>query len=338
MTFMLRAMGDANSESERVILVEPQAGFAIKTKIENSANGELEHGVKYFVNICHAAEVPMPEVPFEPAVVFPLIMANRWEIPIVTSTARQDQDKKGSICYVSDCCVNTSCLEWVRCNPQLKEILVEWCLESCELRQGIELSRKKLAYPKLRSKGSHIPTLEILKEDLHADPEREARELSAQDRNKDPQAILELRRDLINDEEDLKSNNSLPTLFPQPSTNRKLVEEIDSVDLSLLKQVEKQRLPQAPKAPLTLDVSIGRATSHPWAKLKIEIHSQLTSQEDYEVEYNAQDNSLNVRTKDDNFQYKPQNLSIALPSEVAAPDAKLTLTFDSEAKKLTILL
>ncbi|SCV03420.1 LAME_0H10286g1_1 [Lachancea meyersii CBS 8951] len=338
MTFMLRALGDAEVERERVLSVEPSAGFAIKTIVESCSNNELETGVKYFINICHASQVPSPDVAFEPSIVFPLIMANRWEIPIVTSATRQDQDKKGSVCYVSDCCVNTACLDWARRNPQLKEILVEWCLESCELRQGIELSRTKLAFPKLRCKGASIPTLEVLKEELNADPKREAIDLEQRRRNNDPQAFLQLRRDLLDNEEDSGPNSSLPPLFPLPTIDpkKKLVEEIEPHHVPLTTQVDKQKHPA--KLPLKLDVRMGKVSSHLWAKLKVEVRSELHSQQDYKVHYDSQDNTLHLETSADHPDFLPQKLQIPLPSIAYSAQSKDTIFFDEKDQVLTVLL
>ncbi|SCU87881.1 LADA_0E06766g1_1 [Lachancea dasiensis] len=330
MTFMLRAVGDSTSEKERVLSVEPQAGFAVKTKVDSCASQELEIGVKYFINICHAAEVPSPDVPFEPSIVYPLIMANKWEIPIVTSAARQDQDKKGAVCYVSDCCVNTSCLEWARRNAQLKEILVEWCLESCELRQNIELNRTKLAFPKLRYKGSSIPTLEILREDLNSN----SKDVASAERDAGPQSFLDMRRDLMESEYQLDSSTALPPLFPAPQTDRKLVEEIEPATTTRLKIGAYTEA----KAPLNLDVSIGKALGHAWAKLKVVVHSELMAQRDYDVRYAASDNSLIVQTTKEHPKFQSQQIHIPLPQVIASSNVKLNVSFDQDSGKLHILI
>ncbi|CEP63749.1 Pih1p LALA0_S09e01640g [Lachancea lanzarotensis] len=338
MTFMLRALGDAKVERERVLSVEPQAGFAIKTAVESTSHSELEPGVKYFINVCHASQVPAPDIPFDPSIVFPLIMANRWEIPIVTSAARSDVDKKGSTCYVSDCCVNTECLEWARRNPQLKEILVEWCLESCELRQEIELSRTKLAFPKLRCKGDSIPVLEVLKEDLNADPQRDILGADQNRAGNDPQAFLEMRRDLLDDEADLDPDGKLPPLFPKAQTESKkvLIEEIEFNPLSPSKEMGISSPPT--KTPLNLDVRMGPAPSEHWANLKVQVRSELARQQDYQISYNSQDNSLHIMTSPDHHTYSPQELQIPLPLVTKTSAANMVTSFDRDNHTLTILL
>ncbi|SCU88493.1 LAFA_0E13014g1_1 [Lachancea sp. 'fantastica'] len=338
MTFMLRAVGDPQVERERVLSVEPQAGFAIKTTVEGSSHKELQYGVKYFINVCHASQVPTPDVPFDPSIVFPLIMANRWEIPIVTSAARQDVDKKGTMCYVSDCCVNTECLEWARRNPQLKEILVEWCLESCELRQEIELSRTKLAFPKLRCKGDSIPVLEVLSEDLNADPQKSALD-GDQDRSEnDPQVFLDMRRDLMDNEEDLDSDGKLPPLFPNAHTEGRkvLIEEIEPSEMTLSKQ--KETSGKHTKQPLELDVRMGPPPSGHRANLRIQVRSELTSQQDYQISYDAQENTLNITTSPHHHTYQPQKLQIPLPPVTKSSAANMVTSFDRDNRTLSILL
>ncbi|CUS23733.1 LAQU0S11e03026g1_1 [Lachancea quebecensis] len=355
MAFLLRVLdssgGGGGDQAPKSLRVEPQAAFTIKSKLVSCSGGRYSLGAKIFINVCHDDQIPMPEVPFNPAVVYPLIMSNQWEIPIVTSAARADQDKKGEQCYVCDCCVNTTCMQWVRKDLQLREILVEWCVESCELRLRAEISREHLAFPKLRLKGNRIPPLEVLAEDLTADFRKDAQELAEV---RDPAALLELRRGLADEDQDSgsldvlnstvegSSTPPLPPLFPPPAV-RPLIEEIGGCDAAHVTaasasiSLPAQTPAPGPRRSLSFDVHMGRPVDRPQASLRVQVQSELTSLDDYFVAYRSRDNSL-VISHNDTQHFFPKEIAIALPHDLASQELELSTSFDADNRTVTIYL
>lgn len=352
MAFLLRALDSSGGDQAPASLcVEPQAAFTIKSKLVSCSGGHYSLGAKIFINVCHDDQIPMPEVPFSPSVVYPLIMSNQWEIPIVTSAARVDQDKKGEQCYVCDCCVNTTCMQWVRKDLQLREILVEWCVESCELRLRAEISREHLAFPKLRLKGDRIPPLEVLTEDLAADFRKEAQELAEV---RDPATLLELRRGLADEDEDSgplnvlngtdesSSTPPLPPLFPAPAV-RPLIEEVGDCGAAHATAASAStshpvRIPApGPRRSLSFDVHMGRPVDRPQARLKVQVQSELASLDDYFVAYRSRDNSL-IISHNDTQHYFPKEIAIALPHALASQELEISTSFDSGSRTMAIYL
>ncbi|KAG7191941.1 uncharacterized protein KQ657_002547 [Scheffersomyces spartinae] len=142
--------------------LDPKPGFVVKTKVLGSRT--LTSGTKAFINVCHDPQVPLPSVEFDPAVVFPLIMENQWEIPLVVSAEKQSVDKKGVPAVVYDCCMNLQSFQWAQVNKDLRLILIEWCIEAVELLYDMELERAYTT-PKMLNKGELSKTI-IASEDM----------------------------------------------------------------------------------------------------------------------------------------------------------------------------
>ncbi|AJU19895.1 Pih1p [Saccharomyces cerevisiae YJM1418] len=220
--------------------IEPIADFVIKTKLL-SANGpeKLQDGRKVFINVCHSPLVPKPEVDFNARIVFPLIIQNEWEIPIITSCYRMDHDKKGQECYVWDCCINSDCSRWICEDIQLREILVEWCLESCEIRDSVVLCRDRISFPKMKKKGAELPALEVLNDELHQDYKAKMHKIIEEEAG-DPMSILRGRNDDGDDNND-PDDGTLPPLFPiENKISGAKIEEIDK------NEIAHRNLKQAP--------------------------------------------------------------------------------------------
>lgn len=156
------------------VTLHPAPGFVVKSKIVDGS-GIHVYLTKVFINICHDSNVPKPKVDFDPAVVFPLIVENQWEIPIVVSPEKSEKDKKGVPAFVYDCCMNPECFSWIQVNSDLKLIAVEWCIEAIELMHGIVLERE-YTEPKMLSKGKLSET-EITKEDMELGLHKRMQEL-----------------------------------------------------------------------------------------------------------------------------------------------------------------
>ncbi|KAL3234964.1 Protein interacting with Hsp90 1 [Nakaseomyces bracarensis] len=300
MDFLLRPIGGGDSGSSSVTVLKPQPSLVIKSKIVNVDDRprnlpSLEADRKVFINLCHDDNAPKPDIPFDANIVYPMIMNNKWEIPIVTSSFRVDHDKKGQECYVVDCCVNSECLEWIAKDYQLKDILVEWCLEAAELRETVEISRDSIAFPKMKKKGDSIPDLEVFSEELD---NNYMNDMIEKDSNSEPTSILKARRDLLIQEEEMSIDNSplgeqLPPLFPGQTTRKKsLIEEID--DLSI--QEKPKPSEKVRKSPISYDVTMRKVTTSDKFKLRIDIKIEpVESSLDLNLSYDSTNNDLVLR-------------------------------------------
>jgi hypothetical protein len=157
-------------EKKDIVALEPREGFVVKTRVVDCANHDAHPiATKVFINVCHAEQVPAP-VEFDPAVVFPLIINNQWEIPIITLCEKRSTDKKGQPLLVYDCCINSRCMRWCQLNADLRSILIEWCLEAVEMTYEVVLERE-YTVPKMLAKGELTRT-EMLRSELEASVEK----------------------------------------------------------------------------------------------------------------------------------------------------------------------
>ncbi|CCH60139.1 hypothetical protein TBLA_0C03360 [Henningerozyma blattae CBS 6284] len=364
MNFLLRPISTTSKSHDRIIdnqineknntnaiiSTEPTPLFVIKSKVQSSDNRPntftfpILQDKKIFINVCCADEIPKPDVDFNPNIVYPLIMNNKWEIPIVTTSIRNDTDKKGNLCYVCDCCINTACADWISKDLQLREILNEWCLESCELREVIEISRDNIAFPKMKKKGNKIPTLEILSEDLTQNLNIQGQQILNAEKD-DPSSILTMKRDLLRKEEEetstlLGSNTEeLPPLFPTHKRNiastddankdnkskkNPLIQEINQLSINDKdRPVKKLKNPTIIKEDVIFDVQMRKTKNTDVYKLRIEIKSdQITSGLDLSLSYEPKNNQLLLKNL--NTQIFNENiLKIPLPNIFDNKDNKI---------------
>lgn len=334
MNFFLRPQDNSNP----VITINPEPEFVIKSKLASISSRPkdlppLEIGTKIFINLCHDEKVPKPDINFDPAIVYPLIINDQWEIPIITSSMRKDNDKKGAECYVWDCCINTKCAQWIRKEYQLREIIVEWCLESCDLSELLEISRDDVSFPKMKSKGP-VPPLEMLSEELNSNYKKEMTKMVEEGRD-EPWNLIKMRRSLMDDEERAElEEEELPPLFPTNNNKltsnqgKPLIEEIDKLS------IEKEKV--EPLREVNFSVVMGKADD-PY-KVRIEITSELESGNDYDVAYNTMNNELIV--KNVNLEkFKEKILNIPLPNVFDSPDtveSNMKCLFIKTEKKLCI--
>lgn len=203
------------------IRLAPSEGFVVKTRI---LQGKDRHSpsTKVFINVCHDPQVPRPAILFDPAVVFPLIVKNEWEIPLIVSQEKSDKDKKGALSFVYDCCINDECFRWILVSADLKLILIEWCIESVELMYDVVLERE-YSTPKMAKKGSLSPT-EITREEIENGFQKSLQQLKQND-------IQGLLMELEEPEPLDDSNEPLPDLLNPQNKSKPLIQEIG--DLSI---------------------------------------------------------------------------------------------------------
>lgn len=226
------------TEQSESIQLDPTAGFVIKTKII-SANDPLAHALstKVFINVCHDAQVPKPAQDFEPSVIFPLIIDNQWEIPLIVSREKYTKDKKGQPSFVYDCCINTLCFQWCQINNDLRSILIEWCIESIELLFDVILERE-YSIPKMLSKGELSQT-KILKDEL--DESGFQKKLQSLKKN-ETLGLIEEIRDRDQDGMDLDEDmGELPNLMnikakDTDTSSKPLIQEISDMQIDVDKK------------------------------------------------------------------------------------------------------
>ncbi|OBA23072.1 hypothetical protein METBIDRAFT_9388 [Metschnikowia bicuspidata var. bicuspidata NRRL YB-4993] len=213
-------------EHTEAIRLSPQPGFVVKTKIVDG-KGDHIYLTKVFINICHEPRVPKPSLDFQPEVVFPLIVRNEWEIPIIVSLEKRAVDKKGVPSFVYDCCINSECFQWVQVSRDLRLILVEWALESVEMMHELVLERE-YALPKMLCKGELSET-EITEEDLKNGLQKKLLELK---QNETAGLIEELEVRPWGDGEEEGEQETLPDLTNIDGKRQKpLIEEIGQMSL-----------------------------------------------------------------------------------------------------------
>ncbi|QLQ80969.1 hypothetical protein HG537_0E03240 [Torulaspora globosa] len=334
MDFILRP---ADEKTSSVVTLEPKPGFVVKSRFITTEGRpkhllKLQNGSKVFINICHDERVPKPDIDFDAIVVYPLVMNNQWEIPIITSPVREDRDKRGALCYVWDCCINSVCMGWVNEDLQLREILVEWCLESCEISDVVGICRDHIAFPKMKKKGDSIPHLEVRANELTSDYRKEIAEMAEKDDNS-PSRILELRRSLLEEPDSVSTDEELPPLMPVGRSSKPLIEEIDNLSINNNKPAMLKELldPQ-------FEVRMRKTKKTDKYRLRIEINSQVHSASDLRLRYNAQQNALEVSTVNLTA-YKEEKLQIPLPHIFTEADAaNLEALFTKTDNKLIVFI
>lgn len=202
------------------LVLHPTPGFVVKTKIVEGKGDHLYH-TKVFINICHDQQVPKPATDFDPAVVFPLIVDNQWEIPLIVSPEKRDLDKKGVPLFVYDCCMNSDCFAWIQINNDLKLIAVEWCIEAVELMHELVLERD-YSVPKMLQKGE-LSATEITRDEVANGLQKRLQEL----KQNEQLGLLEAL-----DPGNSGSDEELPDLMNIGGTkNRPLIEEISDMSI-----------------------------------------------------------------------------------------------------------
>ncbi|QBM88641.1 pre-RNA processing PIH1/Nop17 [Metschnikowia aff. pulcherrima] len=221
------------------VKLDPKPGFVVKTRIIEG-QGEHLYSTKVFINICHESRVPKPPTEFDPAIVFPMIVQNEWEIPIIVSLEKKAVDKKGVPLLVYDCCINSDCFQWVQVSKDLRLILVEWALESVEMMHELVLERE-YTFPKMLCKGELSQT-EITQEDLKNGFQKKLLEL----KNNETQGLIEELGGRLGDLDETENIEELPDLTNiDGKRNRPLIEEIG--EMTLEEAESRHNSPQLPK-------------------------------------------------------------------------------------------
>lgn len=225
-------------EQSPVITLHPKPGFVVKTKIIEGRGHHL-YQTKVFINICHDAQVPKPERNFDPGEIFPLIVRNEWEIPIIVSLEKRATDKRGAGSFVYDCCINSECFLWLTISADLRLIAIEWCIESVEMMHELVLERD-YTLPKMLSKGE-LSRTEITQHDLNNSLRTKLQELQ---KNEPAGLVQELK---FSDEEE----EELPDLM-NLAKKKPLIQEIKELSLDGTEK-DKEKTTVAESVPLKIN-------------------------------------------------------------------------------------
>ncbi|KAI0026793.1 hypothetical protein K488DRAFT_75072 [Vararia minispora EC-137] len=148
---------------------QPNPGFVVKSSVlqpgayrtENDQVIPISQGLKTFINVAWAIEVPPPPAGAQDSIrevlrSGPLSHVDIPEIPLVTSAGRAATDKAGRPAVVFDAVFHISLKGMALKDAAFKLFLVELALHQVETQTGLQLSRT-LGSPNIASKGPILP-------------------------------------------------------------------------------------------------------------------------------------------------------------------------------------
>jgi hypothetical protein len=107
-------------------------------------------GSKIFINVCSSPQVPKP-----PEITPEMLQeeAPRVRIPLSMGEPREDSDKTGKPCTVYDAIMHPDPVDRAKTEKDMKQFIVELCLQWIEQKHSLVLSRR-VKFPKgLSAKG-----------------------------------------------------------------------------------------------------------------------------------------------------------------------------------------
>lgn len=111
----LRQAQEANDLPKNVKLAQPSKGFCIKSEKFSIKRPGIRH--KAYINICSYEGVKPPsEDPYN---------RGMWSLPHLLNKSRNDQDKKGNLCYTFDVIFNTLAIKMGRENFSFKKFICD---------------------------------------------------------------------------------------------------------------------------------------------------------------------------------------------------------------------
>ncbi|QPG73397.1 hypothetical protein FOA43_000707 [Brettanomyces nanus] len=289
-----KKFGAASSKvTSNVESIVPEPHFVIKTKIFSKYRGSPS-GTKLFVNVCTHSIVPLPVNSdgtdtkyFDPQLIFPLIMDNKWEIPIITSPdLRNGTDKKGQHCLIVDCLINDKPMNWCLVNKDLRMILIQWCFDAVEFRIGNNfiIDRDVIILPK-RSYMGDLEDLQVDVEGITKDSE-DVQHLQDNFHSESPSDLLAARRLQQEEHEigDLKTSASTATT----TVSGPLIQEIQDmkIDTSSSKTLETAQISRAVRFTTDFKRLSSTDTEKGYSYLLRITSEQLNSASEYRLQYN----------------------------------------------------
>lgn len=309
---------------ENTVQLDPKAGFVVKSRIVSSDDPDRHVlGTKVFINLCHDRQAPKPDQEFDPTIVFPLIIENKWEIPIIVSEEKYGLDKKGQSSWVYDCCINTECFHWCQVNIDLRSILIEWCIESIELLFGLVLDRQ-FSIPKMLCKGDLSRTIFKESDKKETNYERKLKSL------KENETLGVLEEKAVDAETEEAKNTKLPDLMdidrkaPLNSQQKTpLIQELNEMQINeaRTKQRQIQKAPESNASLEKLQFSFSFQKLSEKYKLAVMFTSkQMSSVEMFKLEFVPTNNCLRFTIRDMHYYFgKTANQEIVRHMDVPLP-------------------
>lgn len=335
---------------EKLVLVPH---FVIKTKIFTPYK-VYGSGTKFFINVCSNEKIPTKELKdekgkpiahFDAKLIFERISNGEWEIPILTSPEiRETLDKKKNKSLLIDCAINDKYIKWCMVNEDLKDILIQWCIDAVEFQAGgnFVIDRDSVSLPKRTCIGGNPPDINV---DLHhlKNISKELEDLSRDiyEGNDDPMMVVnaKLSDDFEDESKNSPNDDELPPLIPLIDANRSKnmivevgEEEKPKENFSLEKKTRSVERPDK----IRFEVSMSKLPEFKTQmnhKYELQISSQLQSYKDYSLEYDSVNKDLIISNlgKTD-----VPLLKFPLPLDVSGD--KLTAFFIKKEKRLYVYI
>lgn len=302
----------------KILELEPQPWFVVKSLIFSPARYQ---DWKIFINVTHNSQVPTPKTLFDPLKTFNEIMNNNWEIPIITSPMGKDTDKKLNPCLVFDCCINSNILTNIENNIQLRDILIEWCLESVELREDLVILRdENIKLPKMKYKGSLPP--KVIKFDNTENDE------NSSESNSNKNSFSAWKNEMLEKQEIEERESELTSLFPEKSQKQNkpnfiqdITDEYKNNNANKKNDYAHNENNKKSKRIIKYNVSMRKTNEINNYKLKIEI--EIVNKDtrlllpikdlDLQVNYMKSENNLVIENRDLVYSEK-EKLCLELPN------------------------
>lgn len=344
-------------EEKDVVLEElvPVPHFVVKTKTFTPYR-IYPSGTKFFINVCSSNKVPTKElkdehgkevIGFEPQLIFVSISNGEWEIPIITSPEiRETRDKKGIKSLLIDCVINDKYIKWCMLNEDLKDILIQWCIDAVEFQEGgsFVLDRDSISLPKRSCIGGEPLTIQVDFNHLK-DVSKELEDLNKDiymGKN-DPLSLLKVKRleDNLKEDDNIEANaegTELPSLIPENISTKKknLIVEVDeSTAKEGVKQAQSSKKPQEEKIRFEVEMSkLPDNTTKLNHKYELKISSQIKNSKGYGLKYDDENKELIIFNSGD--EVSKSNLNFPLPLDVTGED--ITSFFVKKDGKLHVFI
>lgn len=344
-------------EEKDVVLEEliPVPHFVIKTKTFTPYR-IYPSGTKFFINVCSNGKVPTKElkddsgnemIGFEPQLIFVSISNGEWEIPIITSPEiRETRDKKGSKSLLIDCVINDKYIKWCMVNEDLKDILIQWCIDAVEFQEGgnFVLDRDSISLPKRSCIGGEPLTIKVDFNHLN-DVSKELEDLNRDIYmgKSDPLSLLRVKRleDNLKEDDKIESNaegTELFSLIPGTTSTKKknLITEIEEPTVKdEFKETQSSKAPQQEK--IRFEVEMSKLPDNKTKlnhKYQLKISSQIKNSKGYGLKYDSKNKELIIFNSGDEI--SRSTLNFPLPLDVTGAD--ITSFFVKKDAKLHVFV
>lgn len=314
--------------------IELTPHFVIKTKIF-TPYGRFSTGSKFFINVCTNAKIPQKELfdksgklveGFDAEAIFVAISNGDWEIPIlITPEIRETSDKKGNKSLLIDCVINDKYMQWCMVNEDLKDILIQWCIDAIEFQIGDNfiVDRDSITFPKRRCMGGEPENIQIdMNHLLKTTKQLEDLSRDIYEEKDDPMLLVDAKRQQDEDENGANEGISehgtsvLPPLLPSTAPTKGLIVELDEHEAEQMTRTKiKTKLSQK----IRYEVEFSKLPEHKTKsnyKYEVRISSQLKDAKCYQLKFDKNEKELLISNTQDT-----SVLNFPLPLDISGDDA-----------------